>query len=57
MSNGEIARALWLEEATIKSHVSGLLAKLDLRSRVQSVIFAYDTGVVTAGTGASDSRA
>ena len=54
MSNAEIARALWLEEATIKSHVSGLLAKLDVRSRFQSVIFAYETGVVTAGRGGSE---
>jgi len=51
MSNAQIAGALWLEEATIKSHVSRLLTKLDLRSRVQAVIFAYETGVVTAGTG------
>jgi DNA-binding NarL/FixJ family response regulator len=51
MSNAQIAGALWLEEATIKSHVSHLLTKLDLRSRVQAVIFAYETGVVTAGTG------
>ena len=51
MSNAQIARALRLEEATIKSHVSRLLTKLDLRSRVQAVIFAYETGVVTAGTG------
>jgi DNA-binding NarL/FixJ family response regulator len=57
MSNAQIAGALWLEEATIKSHVSRLLGKLDLRSRVQAVIFAYETGVVTAGTGTSDSRA
>ena len=54
MSNAQIARALWLEEATIKSHVSHLLTKLDLRSRVQAVIFAYETGVVTAGNGPPD---
>lgn len=54
MSNAQIATALWLEEATIKSHVSRLLTKLDLRSRVQAVIFAYETGVVTAGTGPPD---
>jgi DNA-binding NarL/FixJ family response regulator len=51
MSNAQIGRALGLEEATIKSHVSRLLTKLDLRSRVQAVIFAYETGIVTAGTG------
>lgn len=52
LTNAQIGAALWLEEATIKSHVSRLLAKLDLRSRVQAVIFAYETGVVTAGAGA-----
>ncbi len=54
MSNAQIAGALGLEEATIKSHVSRLLTKLDLRSRVQAVIFAYETGMVTAGTGPPD---
>jgi DNA-binding NarL/FixJ family response regulator len=46
MTNGEIAQALVLSDATVKTHVSHLLGKLGLRDRVQAVIFAYESRLI-----------
>jgi len=50
-SNGEIAGELFLGEATVKTHVGRVLAKLGARDRVQAVVTAYESGVVVPGDG------
>jgi DNA-binding NarL/FixJ family response regulator len=47
MSNADLASALTLSEATVKTHVARILGKLGLRDRVQAVVLAYQAGLIT----------
>jgi DNA-binding NarL/FixJ family response regulator len=48
-TNSEIAATLYVAEATVKTHVGSIFAKLDVRDRAAAIVFAYDHGVVTPG--------
>lgn len=53
LSNAEVAKALHLSEGTVKTHVTHILGKLDVRDRLQAVVLAYETGLVRPGDDSS----
>ena len=55
-TNAEIAASLFVAEATVKSHVGSIFAKLDVRDRAAAIVFAYDHGVVTPGSASHHGR-
>jgi len=53
LSNEESGKQLFVSMATVKTHVTHILTKLDLRDRVQAVVFAYESGLVQPGESSS----
>jgi DNA-binding NarL/FixJ family response regulator len=56
LSNAEIARELYISDTTVKTHITHILQKLDLRDRVQAVVLAYETGIFEANAPRPGSR-
>jgi DNA-binding NarL/FixJ family response regulator len=56
MSNAEIGSMLFLSTLTVKTHVTNLLAKLNVRDRTQAVVLAYESGLITPGASETSAK-